>query len=149
MTQIVELTERPTVVVREHVPISSLPEFFGRVFTQVVAELSEQGMSPRGPAFALFHGAPTDVIDVEAGFPVADPIHPSGPVINSSLPACRAVQAMHIGPYDHLKSTYDIVQAAISGAGHTPSDVMWESYLSQDDDDPAGTETLVTWPFTE
>lgn len=149
MTEIVELAEQPTAVVHQRLATSSLQAFFGRVFTEVAAELTRQGRAPAGPPFALFRGRPTDVVDVEAGFPVAAPIHADGEVTPSRLPGGGAVQTMHLGPYDRLATTYQVAREAITAAGHEPADLMWETYLSGPDEDPQLTQTLVTWPFTQ
>jgi hypothetical protein len=69
--KIVELQEQPTAVVREQVAVNALPEFFGRAFAAVSAAMEAQGVQPAGPPFALYRGMPTEIVDVEAGFPVS------------------------------------------------------------------------------
>jgi effector-binding domain-containing protein len=143
------LPEQPTAVVRERVAMSALPGFFGRAYSTVMRVLEHQGVRPTGMPFALYHGAPTDSVEVEAGFPLATPIRSDGAVEASILPACRAAQAEHVGPYDTLPTTYDAVRARIEQEGREPSDDMWEFYLSdpEREPDPQTWRTLVVWPM--
>ena len=72
----IKTSEQPTAVVRERVPMANLTEFFGRAFGAVMAAAQAQHASPTGPPFALYHGMPTDTVDVEAGFPVTPDLPP-------------------------------------------------------------------------
>ena len=101
-----QLKEQPTAVVRETVPMNALREFFGRAFEAVMAAVQQQHVQLAGPPFALYRGKPTDVVDVEAGFPLAAPFTnlagADTAVIAGTLPAGRAYEAMHMGSYEKL-----------------------------------------------
>lgn len=144
--RIVELQEQPTAVVREQVAMTALPEFFGRAFAAVSAAMEAQGVQPAGPPFALYHGMPTEIVDVEAGFPVSTTVAAVNGVRAGMLPECRAVQAMHVGSYDTLGTTYEAVKQRMGEEGLNASDDMWEYYLSDQSADPATWRTLVVWP---
>ena len=152
MTEITmtEHREQTTAVVRERVPVNDLPQFFGRALTQAMAAAQAQGHHPTGPPFSLYHGMPTDAVDVEAGFPVDGPIADVDGVTASSLPAGRVVEATHVGPYDTLPQTYEAVVAFMKEQGLTPSSDMWEVYLSdpEQEPDPATWRTQIFWPAT-
>lgn len=144
--RIVELQEQPTAVVREQVAMNALPEFFGRAFAAVSAAMEAQRVQPAGPPFALYHGMPTEIVDVEAGFPVSTTVAAVNGVRAGILPACRAVQAMHVGSYDTLDTTYEAVKQRMHEEGVKASEDMWEYYLSDQSTDPATWRTLVVWP---
>ena len=144
--KIVELQEQPTAVIREQVAMTALPEFFGRAFAAVSAALEAQGVQPAGPPFALYRGMPTETVDVEAGFPVSTTIPAANGVQAGIMPACRAVQAMHVGSYDTLGTAYDAVKQRMREEGLEASEDMWEYYLSDPSTDPATWRTLVVWP---
>ena len=148
--RITTLTEQPTAVVRDQVAVDAMPEFFARAFTLAMEALTRQGVQPAGPPFGYYHGMPTDTVDVEAGFPVSEPIDPGDGVLGGTLPAGRAVEALHIGPYDTLVSTYELVRQWMDQQGLEPSPDMWESYLSdpETEPDPANWKTLVVWPVS-
>lgn len=94
---------------------------------------------------------PTDVVDVEAGFPASEPIEPSGAVVPGVLPGGRVAEAIHVGSYDALQEAYAEVQRYFREQNLTPGDVMWESYLSDpgSEPDPARWRTQICWPVVE
>jgi effector-binding domain-containing protein len=145
-----QLQEQPTAVLRETVPMVALRSFFGRAYGAVMGAAQQQHIQLAGPPFAMYHGMPTDVVDVEAGFPVAAPLPWSGDggVTAGSLPGGQALEAMHIGPYETLPETYGAIMAKMRADNLTPGDAMWEYYLSDPaaEPDPAAWKTLVVWP---
>ena len=153
MTEIhlIERDEQATAAVRERVPVSELPQFFDRVYHETMAALTAQGLHPTGPPFAKYYGKPTDTADVEAGFPASGPVSGSGDVIAGTLPGGKVVEAMHVGPYDTMETTYHEMVAWVGEHGLTPSDVMWETYLSdpREEPDPATWRTQIFWPVSE
>ncbi|MGX5717144.1 GyrI-like domain-containing protein [Arthrobacter sp. MAHUQ-56] len=144
----IHLTGQPVAVMREKVPMDSLPGFFDRAFGAVMAALQTQGAGPSGPPFALYRGMPTDTVDVEAGFPVAGNFTGTGDVVAAALPETDAFEATHTGPYDTLTATYDAIRQRMEADGAVPADVMWEYYLSdpREQPDPATWQTRVVWP---
>jgi effector-binding domain-containing protein len=144
--RVVDLQEQPTAVVREQVAMNALPEFFGRAFAAVSAAMEAQRVQPAGPPFALYRGMPTEIVNVEAGFPVSTTVAAVNWVRASILPACRACQAMHVGSYDTLGTTYEAVKQRMDEEGLKAADDMWEYYLSDHSTDPRTWRTLVVWP---
>lgn len=145
----VHTVEQPTAVVREKVPVQALTEFFGRAFGAVMAAAKEQNVQLSGPPFALYRGMPTATVDVEAGFPVDAGFRGTEGVRTGTLPDAEAFEAAHTGPYDTLEKTYAIIQEHMNSEGCTPSDTMWEYYLSdpETEPDPAKWQTRVIWPI--
>ena len=144
----IHVTEQAVAVVRERVPMDSLTGFFGRAFGAVMAAVQMQGASPAGPPFALYHGVPGESVDVEAGFPIAGHFHGTGEVASGTLPDTDAFEAIHSGPYDTLRTTYDAIRQRMEDSGATPGAMMWEYYLSDPEKqpDPATWQTRVVWP---
>jgi effector-binding domain-containing protein len=152
MTQIriVDLEPQQTAIVGEQVPVDRLTDFFDRAFSTVMAVTSRQGVMVTGPPFALYHGTPTETVDVEAGFPTASALEAEGDVRPGALAAGRAVEAMHVGPYDTLAQTYEEVVRWAREQGLQPGRDMWEEYLTDPtaDSDPATWRTRVLVPVT-
>lgn len=143
--------EQPAAVVRAIVALDGLPDFFGRSYHAIMAAVTDQGCQLAGPPFAKYYGMPTDRVDLEAGFPIAGPFAATGDVQPGSLPAGRCYEATHTGPYDTLEQTYNLILEQIGKDGATPSDVMWEYYLSdpEQEPDPAKWQTRVCWPVAQ
>lgn len=148
--KLVQREEQPTAVLHERVAMDALPEFFGRAFGTVMAAVQAGNGRVAGAPFGLYHGMPTETVDVEAGFPLAEPLSGQAPdgVQAGVLPACRAFEATHVGPYDTMQRTYSAIQQRMQDEGFTPADSMWEYYLSDPatEPDPATWRTLVVWP---
>ncbi|HEX3198029.1 MAG TPA: hypothetical protein VHR39_10805 [Propionibacteriaceae bacterium] len=70
---------------------------------------------------------PTEIVDVEAGFPVPTTVAAVNGVRAGVLPECRAVQAMHVGSYDTLGTTHDAVKQRMREEGLNASDDMWST----------------------
>lgn len=149
--RITERDEQPTAGIRETVAMAKLTEFFGRAFGQTMATLQAQGVQPAGPPFGRYYGMPTDVVDVEAGFPVSTAITPAGDVRPGTLPAGSVVEAVHVGPYDTMTDTYAEVEKFIANAGLVAGPVMWESYVTgpEEHPDPATWQTRICWPVSD
>ena len=147
---LVELPTQPTAVVRATVRLEELPAFFGRAYGSVMAALEEQGLAPVGEPFAYYLGMPTESVDVEAGFPIARPIAPSGDVVASELPGGKVATVVHVGPYEALPATYDRLTAWARERSLRLADTMWEVYYSDPRQEPdSGTwRTGVYWPVT-
>lgn len=145
----VEHRAQPTAGVRKQVPMTGLTEFFSRAFEETMAALQAQGQYPIGPPFGKYYGAPGETVDVEAGFPVAQPITPSGTVVPGELPEGRIVEAVHVGPFDTLRDTYAELERYMDQAKLPRAPVMWENYLSnpETEPDPANWRTEICWPI--
>ncbi|WP_394251014.1 GyrI-like domain-containing protein [Arthrobacter pityocampae] len=143
-----EHDEQLTAGVRERVPMPELTGFFSRAFQETMAALLAQGMQPTGAPFGKYYGPPGAVVDVEAGFPVAVAIAPSGNVVPGRLPAGRVAEAVHIGSFDTMADTYSALERYLADAKLVPDPVVWESYLSDPEvePDPATWRTEVCWP---
>ena len=144
----VKLEDRPiqrTAAMRASVPVSELPAFFDRAFPTVLATLQRQGLQPAGEPFGYYPVAPTQRVEVEAGFPVDDSFRPTGDVVASQLPGGRIVSATHLGPYDMLEKTYTGLLAWAEDQGLQPSGPMWECYLTDPrlEPDPSHWQTKV------
>lgn len=145
---LVHCTEQATAALRESVAMDALAEFFSRAFATVASEAQEQNVQLTGPPFALYRGASTQTVDVEAGFPISGALSNTEKVVTGTLPEADAFEAIHVGPYDTLDRTYTAVQESITAAGRTPSDTMWEFYLNgpSNEPDPSKWQTRIVWP---
>ena len=86
---------------------------------------------------------------MDAGFPVTSAVEASDEVRASVLPAGRAVEATHIGPYDTLAQTYGEMMRWTAEQGLQPGTDMWEQYLTdpETEPDPAKWRTRVLCPI--
>ena len=146
--ELIETSATPTAVIRGVVPLAQLPDFFDRSFGTLAAVTSRQNVAIIGPAFALYHGAPSDAADLEVGFPTAQRVEPADEVEAGSLPAGPAARQVHHGGYDTLASSWEQLERWMRDEGLEPAPSFWEVYVTEPspDMDPADLRTELIWP---
>lgn len=145
---IVTLEPQHVAMLRETVRMDALTAFFDRAFHAVAALVEAQGVAFAGPPVGVYFGMPTETVDLGVGFPVDRPISPDAGVTAATLPAGPAAQVVHEGTYDSMAGTYERLMAWLAEQGREPGPLMWESYLTEPDDDhPESTQTLIVWPL--
>jgi len=100
-----------------------------------------------GPPLARWHTWEGDAGEMEVAVPVREPVAGTDRIQASELPAGRAAIAMHIGPYDDLKDTWNALGAWMKEQGLEPAGAPWEQYLSDCAVTPADQlQTRIVWP---
>lgn len=142
------LPKQPTAVVEATLSVPEISGWLPGVYQEVAAYLGRAHVPMAGPPFAkyAFHDS---LVDVEAGFPVTEPIQGEGRVVPSSLSAGPAAVATHYGPYEQLGLAYDAVEVWLREHGLEPNGPHWEVYYTdpQEQPDPARWRTDVIAPF--
>jgi effector-binding domain-containing protein len=143
-----DVESQSTAVIPGVVPLAELADFYDGSFQELGAVLAEQGITPVGAAFGVYHGPPSDTVDLEVGFPVAGPIRPSGRVEGRELPAGRVARTVHAGSFDRLGEAWGRLAAWIDAHDLQAGRVFWEVYLTEPspDMDPADLRTELNWP---
>ena len=147
--EIVVLEPQDAIAVRGDVKIADLPRFFERAFHEAAEAAAASGVEIVGPPFGFYPEMPTETVAVEAGFPVSAPVEANGNAHHIVLPGGRAVQAMHVGPFDTLETSYDQLQSWMTEHDLQPAAAMWECYVSdpQVERNPANWQTRIVWPI--
>lgn len=152
----------PTAVVRAtDVPMSTIAGFFDSAFGKAFPALFAAGVTPAGPAFALYTRTveePEFTADIEIGFPLDgplleqiddEPVEVDGlHVVASVLPAGDVAATSHLGAYDGLGQAWGEFMGAIGAMGRAPGTPFWESYVTEPspDMDPATLRTDLFCP---
>jgi effector-binding domain-containing protein len=144
---VVEVPAAATAVIAAVVPMAELAGFFDLTFTTIPPVLAGQGVSPVGPAFAVYHGAPGEDADLEAGFPIGAPLRAVGDVRPGSLPAGRVARVVHAGGYDELGATWERLHDWIEAQNLPHGQLLVEVYVTEPspDMDPATLRTELNW----
>jgi effector-binding domain-containing protein len=148
---VVELRDaqpREAAVVTLHMTPDGIPEAIGSAFGEVAGAMTEAGVGLAGPPFTRYLSF-GPVIDAEAGFPVMRPAPDVGRVHPGRLPGGRVASIIHVGPYDTLEATYDVLMQRLAATGLRPLGPMWEIYWSDPDaePDPATWRTEILVPI--
>ena len=144
-----ELAEQPTAVVRSTLAVRDIGRFMGHALGTVAQALGDQGLFPAGPPFARYHRLSEQEFDVEAGFPIAGSLRPTGEVSASSLPGGAAAVMTYIGPYDQMEAAYGALAQWVARKDGRPAGDPWEVYFSDpaQERDPQKWRTEIVMPF--
>lgn len=135
--------------VRHVVSMADLKDVFPADFRWVAeAVAAAAGGEVVGPAYGCYYGMPTEVVDVEIGFGISEPVDVPGLTV-AEQPAVRAVVGIHVGSYDQLPESYDEVFTWLKGQELDLADWMWELYDSPPGTDPAQAVTRIVFPLRE
>jgi effector-binding domain-containing protein len=144
LTLELKLVDEPAgrfAVIRDRVRVDDMFTHVPETIPRVCEWLDKHGPPYDGPPLTIFLGNGIDEwLDVEVGSPIGDArVEGSDGVIVRELPAARAVEHLHRGPYEELPALYGALEAAIRERGLVPEDLAREHYLVSPNtrDDPA------------
>ena len=130
--ELVDEGARPTLVVRTRAPVERLPQVLGPAWGAVIARAGKVGAAPSDAPFVAYHDMDMQDLDLEIGFTFARPLAGAGDVHAGETPAGKAVQCLHVGPYDQLGAAYQALEAWVAEHGLQHAGPAYEFYL----DDP-------------
>lgn len=145
---VTEWTGQGAVVVRAQTSGAQLPDLLGETYGRMMGYLGGLGMEPSGAPFVAYHNMDMSNMDVEIGLPVAQPVDGAGDIAYVTLPSGKVAVAMHKGPYDMLRATYDAMSAWMHEESLQPTGVAYEMYISDPGDTaPEALLTQVAFPL--
>lgn len=133
------------------IPIKATLREWGQVNALVEETLGWLGRNGTPPAGAPFFrhrviGSMDEKFELEVGFPLAEPVPGDGRVVAGAKPAGTYVVLMHDGHPDGISNSHlelirwaegaGITLAKSDNAGTTVWEAMFESYLTNPDDEP-------------
>ncbi|HJR88366.1 MAG TPA: GyrI-like domain-containing protein [Acidimicrobiia bacterium] len=156
--QILELASQPTVAVRVRKPMAevNLRQLFDTQMPRLYQFATSQGRSPTGAPYARSYEFGPEMIDMEVGFPISEPIPGlAAPddqleaVGSTSLPAGRVAKVIHHGPYQTLSKAYEAFHEWIHAQGEDDGEGPWEVYVLDPStvSDSSQLQTELYWPL--
>jgi AraC family transcriptional regulator len=140
------------LVIRRRIPRDGVADALSACLPAVFAYVQASGLAFAGPPLARYPETGMASVVIEGGMPVVElpDAPPAGDIEALTVPAGRAVVALHRGPYDGLPNTYIAIESYLEEHGLTASGPPWESYLTDPGErpDPATWETEVVQPVS-
>jgi effector-binding domain-containing protein len=139
---------QPVVTIRQETTPEGMGAAFRELLPTVHEYLERRGVQPSGPSFGIFHTYEPERVDVQAGFPVPEPVEGEGRIEAGELPAGRVAVAVHEGSYGTIGAAHEALDAYIherGGHGASPREVYVKG--PGDDPDPSHWRTEVIYPL--
>ncbi len=150
MAYVVTLEQResvPALVVRTRTPVQNLPNVLGDAYGAIFAHLGSLGQSPSGPPFSAYYNDDMQDLDVEIGFPVAQPLPGAGEVRPTLVPGGATAVCLHVGPYNKMGAAYAALTAWMKENRYEAAGPAYEIYLNDPGTTPhSQLETQVAIP---
>ena len=145
-----QLTEQPTLVVRDKVAAEDVGPWLEAAFSEVARYMNARVIQMAGPPFVrylLMQG----VFEIEAGFPTMMPAPVEGRLELSQLPGGSVAMTMHTGPYEALPAAFQVLTEWIAKHGYEQAGPHWEVYFTDPKEEPDQSkwQTQVFMPFTK
>lgn len=146
------LTASPFAYINLRAKISDMPKVVGEGFHKLAALFEKAGAQMAGMPMAHYLDYDTVSTTFDLGFPVrpdqVEALKAVGLKIGET-PSGQNMTAVHMGPYDTVVQTYDLLTSTMKAKGLTGSKDMWEVYYSPPETPPAEIKTEVIWPLVK
>jgi effector-binding domain-containing protein len=132
----VSTKSQPILYVRRSASMApkEISEVMGEAFGAIGAFVGKNRIAPAGPPLAIYRDwdEKTGRMTVDVAFPVsgADAAKAADGVMAGETPSGKALKAIHRGPYDTLRETYDSLQEHMKKSGIPMPPIAWEVYLN-------------------
>jgi len=146
--EVVEVDAQPMIAIRVVTRPAEIDALVAQILTLLGDHLEKLGVRPNGPPFARHYEFREEHVELEAGFPLADPVAGEGRLAAGELPAGRVARCWHVGSHDTLARSYDALARWAMKHGHTPIAPPWEVYWHGPRESDACTtyRTELVWP---
>jgi len=131
--------------------MEAMAQQLGDLYGLIYAEVEKQGLQVAGPAFIhyLDFDESTGFSNYLAGFMVDKSGTDGGEVRAAQYPELQVVQAMHTGPYEELKSSYEKMDQHVQSEGLEVTGEAFEFYVTgmMTEADNSKWETRIAFPL--
>lgn len=109
----------------------AIADAMGAAFGTAFGFLSNADITPLSPPISVYTEMPGKRMTFRCGFFVSpeDAAKAAGDVSSDQIPACKALHALHIGPYMNMNQTHGALWAHAKSKGMASSMPVWEIYI--------------------
>ncbi|WP_055046692.1 GyrI-like domain-containing protein [Devosia sp. A16] len=146
---VVELKPRPFAYINLRSTLPQMSATMGQGFATLSQMFARAKAQMAGNPLAHYTDFDATAASFELGFPVLEADIPALRAAGLSIgqsPGGTNMTATHVGPYDTVARTYDLMTIAMKAQKLSPGKDMWESYMSPPETPPEQIRTEVIWP---
>ena len=139
---------RHTLHIRAKIPVNKISENLSIMLPEVSTYISKNNFTMAGPPYSRYHTMKADIIDLEAGIPVALPAKGEGRIQSGELPAGPTAITWHFGVYQDLSTTHALLSEWVKTNKHVATGPVWEIYWTDPgiEPDPTKWRTQIFMP---
>lgn len=127
---VLKQNEQPTISIRTKTSVDQLPQLIGESYGKMSIYLNELNETLSDVPFVAYHNMDMQNLDVEIGFPVANPLPGKGDIKAGSIPAGLIVFSMNRGPYSKMEPLYREMAKWIEKNGFEAIGTAYEYYYN-------------------
>jgi effector-binding domain-containing protein len=128
--EITEKKEQPVLLIRVTTAVGNLPQEIGKAYGAIAQYMAEIGQPAQEAPYTAYFNMDMEHLDVEMGFPVAQPLPGKGEIKAGSIPAGKQASCVYHGPYSGMGPAYEALTAKVNESGYTPTGVYYEFYYN-------------------
>ena len=143
-----EIAPQPVLFIRRCVARAEIAQTLGECFGKLAAHCQASSVSMSGRPLLWTFSAGPSLMEIGAGFPIAQAAPGSGEIEAGTLPRGSTAVGVHGGAYDQLPESYTEVERWIESQDLTARSAPWESYLTDpaEHPNPEDWRTEIYWP---
>lgn len=140
--------QQAAMVIRTRCAVGDLPAILGEGYDKVLTYIQSAGKYPSNPPFVAYYNLDMQHLDIELGFPLAEPLPESGDIHPVIYPAGDYASILYIGAYDQCAGAYEELGRYVQVQGREPTGVAFEYYLNDPSEPPfEEPQTLIVYPL--
>lgn len=139
--ELVILPETPYISIREQVEHVGVSAAMARIYGELFQRIQTEKLQMNGMPFAIYHSMDSASIDLECGVPLVELPDPDDEVLSGTLPETLCASADHIGSYETLGATHELIQQWLKEHEIAIDGAPIEKYLT----DPSLVQDTANW----
>ncbi|MDW7733461.1 MAG: GyrI-like domain-containing protein [Methanolobus sp.] len=128
--EIKEEQSHPVLSIRTRAAVRDLPAVIGESYEKIMQYMYRIGQEPAGAPFVAYYNMDMEDLDLEIGFPVAEPLDGSDEIDRSEIPAGKYVSMTYKGPYAGMEKPYTEMAKWIEENGYKAKGISYEYYYN-------------------
>jgi effector-binding domain-containing protein len=127
---------QPVLSIRTRAKVQNLPLVIGESYGKIMQYMDKIGQQLTGVPFVAYYNMDMEDLDIEIGFPVAEPLEGSAEIRSSEIPAGTYVSMMYKGAYSGMEKPYAYMAGWIEKNGYKASGIAYEYYYNSPQEVP-------------
>jgi len=132
----VEVEAYPYLAVTDSCSVDMVSAKLGEWYGAIMAHCGENGITPAGQPFAMYHSWDGSATRMTAGIPLSEATEGKDQIESGTMYAGSALKVTYVGPYEGTESAHMSINTYIEENGKEFAGAPWEVYVSDPGNEP-------------